>query len=108
MTIGSMRHLVTIQQPTRPNRSASGERAVVWKTFAKIHAAIEPQTGRQLEYAKSFSSAVTHKITARYRAGILPTFRLLYGSRVFMIKASICIDERRRELNLFCEEIVAT
>lgn len=108
MNAGSLRHLITIQNAVPGSPDAFGQRVISWSTFATLYAAIEPQTGRQLEYARSFAATVTHKITTRYVPGILPTMRVQFGTRIFTINAAINPEERCRELNLYCTETVAT
>jgi SPP1 family predicted phage head-tail adaptor len=108
MNGGKLRHYVTINKPTPGTPDAFGGKPVTYPAFAKVWAMIEPQTGRQLEYARTFAASVTHKITTRYIAGVLPTFEINYKGRTFTIKAVVNELERNRELDFYCTEIVKT
>ena len=40
----------------------------------------------------------------RWRPGMVPTMRVVFGSRAFAINAVLNVLERNRELNLYCTE----
>ena len=105
MNAGQLRHRVTIQQLTRVEDEGGGY-AEVWADVATVWAAIKPMRGNERYEAQQVQSTLTHKVTIRYRAGIKPQMRLLYGNRVFNIEAVIDIEERHRWLELLCSEVV--
>ncbi len=98
-----LRDLVELQSASEAKNSF-GETIITWAKVADIYADIQPIRGR--EYWESFQvqSEVTHKITIRYRAGVVAKNRILFGTRVFVIESVIDVDERHERLELMCEE----
>lgn len=105
MRAGDLRHRVTIQYAVETQNSY-GEPVASWQDVATVWAAVEPLRGREYFDAQATQARVDHRIRIRYRAGITPRMRVLFGSRVFEIQAVIEPESRRRELHLMCEEAV--
>lgn len=105
MNAGQLRHRVTIQQLTRVEDEGGGYEEN-WADIATVWAAVKPMRGNERYEAQQVQSTLTHKVTIRYRAGIKPQMRLLYGNRFFNIEAVIDIEERHRWLELLCSEVV--
>jgi len=104
--IGKLRHRITLQEIIKTDDGYGGI-VETWKDIATVWAAIEPLKGTERYQAQQVQSELTHKVTIRYRAGIKPQMRILYGNRVFDIEAVIDVDERHRWLELLCSEVVA-
>lgn len=85
MRAGRLRHRVTIQQVTR-TRDGFGQPVESWSAFATVWAAVEP---------------------LRYLASVLPSMRVLFGSRVFRIEAIKDSAERNVQMELMCVEVLA-
>ena len=109
MRAGKLRHRITIQQYAlgSPQRNASGELDGSWTAYLTVSASVDPVSGREPWLAQAHLSEVSHKVHIRYRAGITHDMRVLYGSRVFEIKAVLNFEERNRELLLLCTEGVS-
>ena len=106
MNPGALRHPITIEQP-QLTRDTTGEAMETWVDFARVRAAIEPLAGRELFLAQQVNATLSHRVTLRYLAGVLPTMRVRYGTRVLLIAAPpINKNERNRELELLCTEVV--
>jgi len=104
MQAGNLRHRVTIQQVTE-TRDDMGGVTQTWSTFAaSLHAEIAPLSGRELLLARQVNAETTHRIRLRYRAGITPKMRVLFGSRIFAIESVLDTDERGIEVVLLCRE----
>jgi len=108
---GELRHRITIQQMTATT-DASGNRTEAWTEFYTCSAKIEPRGGRELFQADRVSADLTHDVTIRYKAGILPAMRVLYADpknalteRHFEIRATFAHKERREWLMLICREL---
>ena len=100
---------ITIQAEN-PTTDAGGGQTDPWAsptTVATVQACIEPMSGRELINAMQLQDAITHKITMRYRAGIIAKQRIAFGSRLFNIRAVINVEERNRFLELMVDEGVA-
>lgn len=106
MKAGELRHRVRIQQLVT-GRDDTGGFSETWADVATVWAAIEPIRGREYFEAQQVNAEVSHRIKCRYRSGILPVMRAVFGVRIFRIEAVINVDERNRELQLMCIEAVA-
>ncbi len=107
--IGLLRERVTIQQEAAPSPDGGGGYAPGWTDVAAdLPARIEPAAGREEIHAAKLASAVTTAVTIRTLAGVAAGMRVVYGGRVFNIRAVLDIEERRRFMMLACEEGVAT
>jgi len=106
MKAGDLRHRITIQE-NQPVKDAEGIVQDNWVDIATVWAAIKPLSGRELLAAQAVQSETTGTIEIRYRAGITPSQRAVFGSRIFEILAVLNIEERNRELRLLTKEVVA-
>jgi len=102
---GRLRHIVTIQRVTE-TQDGYGDKSEAWADVADLRAGIEPLRGREFFDAQHVSADVTTKIVIRYYSGIVPKMRVINGSRIWEIKSVIDPDERHRELQLMCTEVV--
>lgn len=105
MRAGQLRHRVTIQQFTQ-TQNEYGEIVEGWTTFATVWAAVEPLRGREFWDAQQLNAEVTARIRLRYLSGVGPTMRVVYDGRTFEVDSVIDVDERHRELQLMCKEVV--
>lgn len=105
MKPGNLRHRVTIQQLTRTDDGAGGY-IETWTAVATVWADVYPLKGNERYEAQQVQANLSHRVTIRYRAGIVPSMRLQYGTRTLNIEAVIDPEERHRELVLMCSEVV--
>jgi len=106
MRSGLLRHRVTIQQlvSASPQQDAGGEPDESWSAVATVWGAVEPLRGRELFAAQQVSSEVTGLIRIRYRAGVTPKMRCVFGTRNYDILAVVDPLERHREMQLLVRE----
>lgn len=103
---GELRHRVTIQQKTTA-QDTYGQPIETWTNVATVWASIEDLRGREFIEARQVPAAeITTRVRIRYRTGIEPTMRVIYGSRTLEITAVIDPDGRKRELELMCQEVI--
>ena len=102
---GQQRHKVIIQS-TSQAADAYGALVDTWGTFATWWASIAPITGREYVSDGKVNSEVTTRMKGRWISGILPAMRAKFGTRIFSIVAVINIDERNREIELLCKEVI--
>lgn len=105
MRAGRLRHLVTIQQTTE-TRGADGSVIDTWGTYCTGWADIRPKSSTEDYLAQGLSGSVVHEIRMRYKSGVVPKMRVLYGSRVFQIVGVINWEEKGAEMLLNCYEVV--
>ncbi len=105
-----MRHSIVIQSPN-PTTDAGGGRGDPWATpivFATVRASIVPFGGREILHSMQLQDSVTHKVTMRYKAGVIAKMRIKFGTRIFNIRRVINVEERNRFYEILAEEGVAT
>jgi SPP1 family predicted phage head-tail adaptor len=109
MQSGKLRYLVAIEQKT-PGRDAFGAEQEVWSTFAQVYAGFETLSGQELFAAQKFNPDVTHKITTRFRTGIVAEMRVNWTdtregrNRIFDIIAPMDPVQGREKLYLLAIE----
>jgi SPP1 family predicted phage head-tail adaptor len=102
---GRLRHSIEFQEPNE-TQDNSGFPVPAWPLFAASRASVEPLTGNELFQARQLHAEVTHKVIARYVAGIVPTHRIVFGSRAFDILSIRNIEERNLLLEIMAKERV--
>lgn len=96
MQAGRLRHRIDIEELTVSRDPVTGdygepEWAVRWP---KCPARIEPFSARDLVAAQAAQSEVTARVVIRYRAGVLPTMRILYRDEVYSIEGPPLADAK--------------
>lgn len=103
---GLLRHRVEIQEANE-TQDNSGFPVPSWPAvFTNVKAFVEPLSGTELFEARQLHAEVTHRITARYLAGITPKHRIQWGTRVFDILAVLNLEERSLLLEIMAKERV--
>lgn len=107
MNIGSLKHRIDIETPTKTSNGMGGF-SVVWGALATataISAAIWPVSASETVQAGQNMGVITHKIRIRYRAGIKASWRIKFGTRYFnIIGPPINVNEENKILDLLCKE----
>ncbi|MBZ9674549.1 phage head closure protein [Mesorhizobium sp. ES1-1] len=93
---------------------AVGGRSETWSELLPLWAEIEPMAGREIYVSAQLQSRVDARITVRYQGALsdttsAATLRVLYGSRIYNIKAvrNLASDmktEGTEYQQLFCVE----
>jgi|WetSurMetagenome_2_1015567.scaffolds.fasta_scaffold787891_2 SPP1 family predicted phage head-tail adaptor len=107
MRSGLLRHQVVLQSPTRIQDEA-GSFTNTWSSEGVEWTDIRPINSWDAEklQAMKIQTETTHKCTMRYHAGLLPTWRVKYGTRYFSIVSIANIEERNITHELYCREVV--
>jgi SPP1 family predicted phage head-tail adaptor len=102
--VADYRHRVTLQQRATvvDNEGFATEQ---WQDWVTVWAAVEPIRGREYFAAAAVNAQNDVRIRIRYRPGVTPDMRVVYGQRVFDIQSVIDVDERHREIQLMCREV---
>lgn len=98
-----LRDLVDLQ--TRVvTQDAMGGLSNTWVTQAQVFAKIRPVAGREDIAGGAAVSNVTHDVRIRWRGDVTAGWRVKLGSRVLNVVSAYDTDQRRREMQLLCEE----
>ena len=106
MRAGKLRHRMILQDKGPVTKSGSGQEVFTWVDVARINAEAKPTSGREVLRNGAQIADATTIISMRYRAGVKPHMRLLWGARVLDVKQAIDVDGRGRELELVCTEVI--
>lgn len=104
MTIGTLRHRLTVEAPVEAADGAGG----VARTFApvgQIWGLIQPMGGTEVRAEERQVQRLTHAIVIRPFAGLTAAHRLRKGARVFDIRAIREGTPSRLYATCHCEEI---
>lgn len=107
MTIGQLRHQVTIQRQVRTEDGAGGGE-ISWSDVGTVWAEIKPARASEKFFAQKLEQNVTHTVKLRDRFELESDQRLKFGDRVFHIRGVLNPDERNRWTILNCEEGTAS
>lgn len=105
MRAGRLRHRVTIQQKT-VSQDGYGAEVITWADVATVWASVEPLRGREFLDTRREGAEVSTRIVIRYRAGIVPEMRVTFGDHVYDLLSVVHVEERARELQLMCKELI--
>ncbi len=105
MRAGRLRHRLSLQSPTFTNTSV-GTITTTWGTAATIWGSVEPLRGREFYDSALINSDITSRIVVRYTSDIEPNYKIVFGTRTFLIVSIIDIDERNKEMDLMVTEEV--
>lgn len=109
MQAGLLRKRLQLQQRSVAQDPVYGQQLNAWATIATLWGQIESLSGAQLNKAQSIYNNVTHRVTVRYQPLLadirqMGSYRILLGTRIFDVGASLNVDERNRTVELLCEE----
>ena len=102
MRAGDLNRRVTIR---RQERAADGQGGytTVWTDIATISAQVEGLAGRESIIGQTLTGISVYRVTARYRADILPSDQLRYGSIGLNIRSATDPDGRRERIVIMCD-----
>jgi SPP1 family predicted phage head-tail adaptor len=107
MRAGRLRERITIQQESIV-RDTFGAEVPTWVAVATVWASVLPGSSgeRYVSTVELHQAEISHTVRIRYRSGLGPTLRVLWGSRVLQILSVVDPTGRQAELVLLCREIV--
>lgn len=92
---------VTLQQRT-VGVDSLGQDLTTWADVAQVWALVEPLRGREYFAAGQAQAPVDVRITIRWRAGLLPAMRVVYGAVAYDIAAVIDVENAHHTIELMC------
>jgi len=107
LSVGAMRHRVTIQEKVRVTDGQGGW-TYTWSDVDTVWAAIKEAKASEKLFAERLEQNVTHKIYMRYRSAMSTDYRISYGSRIFQIHGFSDPDEKTHWIELRVEEGVGS
>ena len=96
---GRLRHRVTLAMPSGAPDGAGGA-SIAWTTVATVFALVAPARAAERAVAGHMATAVTHRITLRWRADLTGGRRAPPRGRPFRVLAAVDPDGSKRFLVL--------
>lgn len=106
MNIGALRHRLTFKSTNTTADSFGEVSESPTTTVATVWGSINPLSGRELLQAQQVQAEVTHRVRIRYRSGLDPSMQIVFGTRTFDIVSIINLEERDREIEILCKELL--
>ncbi|GAB6170813.1 phage head closure protein [Paradesulfitobacterium aromaticivorans] len=106
MSIGEMRHRITIQRIT-PTINENGFEVELLKNFKTVCAAVKNLHGKEYFAAKAVQAENTVKFTIRFMDGIDQTMQILFQGRNYNITAIDNIKYKNRYIEIQAMEVTA-
>lgn len=103
---GRLRSRLELQAPVVTRGADYGQPVTTWATQVFLWGEVAPIAGREYFQRGEVRADVTLRVTLRWRDGITPKHRLVYGSRVLEIVDVIDTGGRREELQCMCREVI--
>lgn len=99
---GQLNQRVILQQ--RANGvDAAGQPSTTWQDVATVWAKVQPLRGRDFLAAAQAQATFDARVHIRWRAGVVATMRLMWGTQPLEIVGEpINVDGRNREIELMC------
>ncbi len=100
---GWIAHRIVIERPVAVDDGTGGSRiaftmlATVWAAIEPVRTAVDPASDR-------IGSAITHRVTIRYREDVAAGLRIRHRGRLLQVETVIDPDERRRFLLIEARE----
>lgn len=90
LAAGRLRHRVTIEQKVTARDPNTGAPITSWLPWAEnIAAEVVPLSVKEFMAAQATQSAVSARITIRYRPGLLATMRITHRGQVYNIAGAL-------------------
>lgn len=102
-----LRHRIEFQTLSLVPNDTGGQ-AETWSTFQTVWASVTPKIVKEVSLAQRLEPRIDHEIICRYIVGVTSTMRILFGARIFEIKAVIVKDEIKEWLNILASERTGT
>ena len=104
MNAGQLRHRVEILQRVK-EKDKSGATVSVWRTLAKLWAAVRHVSGSETMRNDVLTASVRASVRIRWRTGISADMRVKTENGIYVIRAVIPDLRRREFLDLTCESL---
>ena len=106
MQAGRLRHRVTLQSPVYGRDDQQQTLITGYMNERTVWANVVPLAGREYSDDAAVVGETQYRVEMRWQPDLAfdSAWRLLYGDRILNFDSKINIDERKREVTLFCRE----
>lgn len=94
-----------VQFKTKTITGKGIDRTETWATTYTEWVFIRPIFASEIIKSNREEMTISHRIKMDYRTGILPSLKIVWGSREFDINSVFNIDEANREIEILATEV---
>lgn len=105
MRSGQLNKRIELQAATQTSDGMGGF-TETWATRQTVWAAIWPMSAREMMQTMQTTMEISHRIRIRYKSGLLPSWRIKYGTRYFNIVSIVNPNEKGEWQDLLCREVL--
>ena len=102
MRSGLMRERVSVES-LGTDVAVTGVPSGGWSEVCSVRAQVTTLDGMEGYEADQNAARLTHEVVIRYRSGVSPEMRVLWGTRVLQVHGVVA-DPKRTRMVLQCEE----
>lgn len=109
MKVGKLRHRIQLARDTFASDDL-GQDVGTPTTVGTCWGEIVSLSGREAVNAKQIRAETTHRVTLRWQGALkrpIPNDKLIFKSRTFNVLWINNVDERNRQIDVFCTEVVS-
>lgn len=104
-SVSVRKFILTVWQDALGSELA-GEPATTPEEVCEVWGEIVPLAGNEYLRAQQMESTSSHQIRTEYFSDANPRMRLKHGARTFEVQSVVNVEERNRELEWMCTEVV--
>lgn len=102
---GQLRHLITLQTPTRTPSALTNEMQLAWTDTRTVWASVKPASAKDLPNYQTNQALITHEVICRYSDDITSDCRFNYNGRILnIVGVPMNQEERNVTLKIMCSE----
>lgn len=105
--VSDLRHRIKFQSLSRVSDSQGGYQES-WADFYECWAQITPKNGNERRFADRIEDFYDHEIKIRWADNLKTEMQIVFGTRIFQIKAIMRTDERRFFMVIKAQEKAGT
>jgi SPP1 family predicted phage head-tail adaptor len=106
MRAGRLSNKVKFQRAVETANSF-GEMIKTWEDIVEAWASVDPMRGGERFAALQVQANIDTRITVRWQSALStlgPADRIVFGKKIYDIRAIINVHERNKELQIMCQE----
>lgn len=105
MRAGKLRHRVKLEKPGLTQDPVTGEMVNGWQLVGTVWASVEALSVREYIQSQATQSAISARVTIRYRSDVDATMRLTHRGKIYNIEGALPDPDSGLEwLTLPCSE----
>ncbi len=104
---GPMRHVATVQRATFSRDASTNQKVPTWSAVATIRGLLRPLRGWERVNAQQLKAEVSDVFETRWQGSLAldASMQLVVEGRTLKVSSVIDVDNRHKELHVYCTEV---